>query len=72
MNKKTGVTSIRLTNTERQSVDELKALLPGEVTIKDMFMQSVYDKLYELKNMKTNEYELTKVINKLIEIKNNL
>ena len=72
MNKKTGVTSIRLTDTERQSVDELKALLPGEVTIKDMFMQSVYDKLYELKNMDTNEYELTKVINKLIEIKNNL
>ena len=62
----------RLTDTERQSVDELKALLPGEVTIKDMFMQSVYDKLYELKNMKTNEHELTKVINKLIEIKNNL
>ena len=62
----------RLTNTERQNVDELKALLPGEVTIKDMFMQSVYDKLYELKNMDTNEYELTKVINKLIEIKNNL
>ena len=62
----------RLTDTERQSVDELKALLPGEVTIKDMFMQSVYDKLYELKNMDTNEYELTKVINKLIEIKNNL
>ena len=26
----------RLTDTERQSVDELKALLPGEVTIKDM------------------------------------
>ena len=72
MNKKTGVTSIRLTDTERQSVDELKALLPGEVTIKDMFMQSVYDKLYELKNMDTNEHELTKVINKLIEIKNNL
>ena len=72
MNKKTGVTSIRLTDTERQNVDELKALLPGEVTIKDMFMQSVYDKLYELKNMDTNEYELTKVINKLIEIKNNL
>ena len=72
MNKKTGVTSIRLTDTERQSVDELKALLPSEVTIKDMFMQSVYDKLYELKNMDTNEYELTKVINKLIEIKNNL
>ena len=72
MNKKTGVTSIRLTDIERQSVDELKALLPGEVTIKDMFMQSVYDKLYELKNMDTNEYELTKVINKLIEIKNNL
>ena len=62
----------RLTDTERQNVDELKALLPGEVTIKDMFMQSVYDKLYELKNMDTNEYELTKVINKLIEIKNNL
>ena len=62
----------RLTDTERQSVDELKALLPGEVTIKDMFMQSVYDKLYELKNMDTNEHELTKVINKLIEIKNNL
>lgn len=72
MNKKTGVTSIRLTDTERQSVDELKALLPGEVTIKDMFMQSVYDKLYELKNMGTNKHELTKVINKLIEIKNNL
>ena len=72
MNKKTGVTSIRLTDTERQSVDELKALLPGEVTIKDMFMQSVYDKLYELKNMDTNKHELTKVINKLIEIKNNL
>ena len=72
MNRKTGVTSIRLTDTERQNVDELKALLPGEVTIKDMFMQSVYDKLYELKNMDTNEYELTKVINKLIEIKNNL
>ena len=72
MNKKTGVTSIRLTDTERQSVDELKALLPGEVTIKDMFMQSVYNKLYELKNMDTNEHELTKVINKLIEIKNNL
>ena len=72
MNKKTGVTSIRLTDTERQSVDELKALLPSEVTIKDMFMQSVYDKLYELKNMDTNEHELTKVINKLIEIKNNL
>ena len=72
MNKKTGVTSIRLTDTERQSVDELKALLPSEVTIKDIFMQSVYDKLYELKNMDTNEYELTKVINKLIEIKNNL
>ena len=72
MNKKTGVTSIRLTDIERQSVDELKALLPGEVTIKDMFMQSVYDKLYELKNMDTNEHELTKVINKLIEIKNNL
>ena len=71
MNKK-GMTSIRLTDTERQSVDELKALLPGEVTIKDIFMQSVYDKLYELKNMDTNEYELTKVINKLIEIKNNL
>ena len=71
MNKK-GMTSIRLTDIERQSVDELKALLPGEVTIKDMFMQSVYDKLYELKNMDTNEYELTKVINKLIEIKNNL
>ena len=62
----------RLTDTERQSVDELKALLPGEVTIKDMFMQSVYDKLYELKNMDTNKHELTKVINKLIEIKNNL
>ena len=62
----------RLTATERQNVDELKALLPGEVTIKDMFMQSVYDKLYELKNMDTNEHELTKVINKLIEIKNNL
>ena len=62
----------RLTDTERQNVDELKALLPGEVTIKDMFMQSVYDKLYELKNMDTNEHELTKVINKLIEIKNNL
>ena len=72
MNKKTGVTSIRLTDTERQNVDELKALLPGEVTIKDMFMQSVYDKLYELKNMDTNKHELTKVINKLIEIKNNL
>ena len=72
MNKKTGITSIRLTDTERQNVDELKTLLPGEVTIKDMFMQSVYDKLYELKNMDTNEYELTKVINKLIEIKNNL
>ena len=72
MNKKTGVTSIRLTDTERQSVDELKALLPSEVTIKDIFMQSVYDKLYELKNMDTNEHELTKVINKLIEIKNNL
>ena len=72
MNKKTGVTSIRLTDIERQSVDELKALLPGEVTIKDMFMQSVYDKLYELKNMDTNKHELTKVINKLIEIKNNL
>ena len=72
MNKKTGVTSIRLTDTERQSIDELKALLPGEVTIKDMFMQSVYDKLYELKNMDTNKHELTKVINKLIEIKNNL
>ena len=71
MNKK-GMTSIRLTDTERQNVDELKALLPGEVTIKDMFMQSVYDKLYELKNMDTNEHELTKVINKLIEIKNNL
>ena len=71
MNKK-GMTSIRLTDTERQNVDELKALLPGEVTIKDIFMQSVYDKLYELKNMDTNEYELTKVINKLIEIKNNL
>ena len=71
MNKK-GMTSIRLTDIERQSVDELKALLPGEVTIKDIFMQSVYDKLYELKNMDTNEYELTKVINKLIEIKNNL
>ena len=62
----------RLTDTERQSVDELKALLPSEVTIKDIFMQSVYDKLYELKNMDTNEHELTKVINKLIEIKNNL
>ena len=72
MNKKTGVTSIRLTDIERQSVDELKALLPSEVTIKDIFMQSVYDKLYELKNMDTNEHELTKVINKLIEIKNNL
>ena len=35
-------------------------------------MQSVYDKLYELKNMDTNKHELTKVINKLIEIKNNL
>ena len=72
MNKKTGVTSIRLTDIERQSVDELKALLPCEVTIKDIFMQSVYDKLYELKNMDTNKHELTKVINKLIEIKNNL
>ena len=72
MNKKTGVTSIRLTDIERQNVDDLKSLLPGEVTIKDMFMQSVYDKLYELKNMDTNKHELTKVINKLIEIKNNL
>ena len=70
--KKDNKLGFRLTDTERQNVDELKALLPGEITIKDMFMQSVYDKLYELKNMDTNEYELTKVINKLIEIKNNL
>ena len=52
MNKKTGVTSIRLTDTERQNVDELKSLLGDDVTIKDIFMKAVNEELYRQRNKK--------------------
>ena len=42
----------RLTDTERQNVDELKLLLGGDTTIKDIFMKAVNEELYRQRNKK--------------------
>ena len=42
----------RLTDTERQNVDELKSLLGGDTTIKDIFMKAVNEELYRQRNKK--------------------
>ena len=81
MNKKTGVTSIRLTDTERQSVDELKSLLGDDISIKDIFIKAVNEELYRQRNKKrkmidvaeywinTNEQRKDYPINNSVNIK---